>query len=86
MKEELFNAYANGQKELVEKNLTECIEATCPLSRTMAETIEKLRKWAEQSARLASTDKPEEVKKLESDVPVLVQESINPFIQAHKKA
>ena len=57
--ESLFNAYANGQKDLEMKNLVECIEATSPLSRTMAETIANLREWAEQRARLASSEKPE---------------------------
>ena len=59
----------------------ECISATSPLSRTMAETIANLRKWAEQRARMASKDKPDEVKPLEEDVPRLQQEYSNPFIR-----
>ena len=78
--EALFNAYANGQKDLEMKNLLDCIVATSPLSRTMAETIANLRKWAEQRARMASDDKPEEVKDLGDDVPRLQQEYKNPFI------
>ena len=78
--EALFNAYANGPEDLEMKNLVECIEATSPLSRTMAETIANLRKWAEQRARLASSEKPEEVKDLGADVPRLQQEYKNPFI------
>ncbi len=78
--EALFNAYANGQKDLEMKNLLDCIAATSPLSRTMAETIANLRKWAEQRARMASDDKPEEVKDLGDDVPRLQQEYKNPFI------
>ena len=78
--EALFNAYANGQKDLEMKNLIDCISATSPLSRTMAETIANLRKWAEQRARLASIDKPEEVKDLGEEVPRLQQEYKNPFI------
>lgn len=79
--EALFNAYANGQKDLKQENLLECISATSPLSRTMAETIASLRKWAEQRARMASKDKPDEVKPLEEDVPRLQQEYSNPFIR-----
>lgn len=81
--EALFNAYANGQEDLKMENLLECILATSPLSCTMAETISNLRKWAEQRARMASKDKPDEVKPLGEDVPRLQQEYSNPFI--HKK-
>ena len=82
--EALFNAYANGQKDLEMQNLLDCISATSPLSRTMAETIANLRKWAEQRARMASKDKPDEVKPLGEDVPKLQQEYSNPFIQKKK--
>ena len=78
--EALFNAYANGQKDLQMQNLLDCISITSPLSRTMSETITNLRKWAEQRARLASKDKPEDVKGLEEDTPRLPQEYKNPFI------
>lgn len=79
--EALFNAYANEQKDLQMKNLLDCIAETSPLSRTMAETIANLRKWAEQRARMASSDKPDEVKPLGEDVPRLQQEYSNPFIR-----
>lgn len=82
--EALFNAYANGQKDLEMQNLLDCISATSPLSRTMAETIANLRKWAEQRARMASKDKPDEVKPLGEEVPRLQQEYSNPFIQKKK--
>lgn len=78
--EALFNAYANGQKDLQMQNLLDCIAATSPLSRTMAETIANLRKWAGQRARMASVDKPEDVKDLGEEVPRLQQEYKNPFI------
>ena len=84
--EALFNAYANGQDEVRMENLSECIAATSPLSRTMAETIANLRKWAEQRARLASKDKPEDVKDLGEDVPRLQQEYKNPFISKKGRA
>lgn len=79
--EALFNAYADGQKDVEMKNLLECIKATSPLSRTMAETIANLRKWAEQRARLASNEKPEQVQELGEEVPRLQQEYKNPFIK-----
>lgn len=83
--EALFNAYANGQSDLKMDNLISCIDTTSPLSRTMAETITNLRKWAQQRARFASSDKPEEVKALEEDVPRLQQEYSNPFINSKSK-
>ena len=78
--EALFNAYASGQEDVEMKNLLECISNTSPLSRTMAETISNLRKWANKRARLASKDLPEKVTDLGADVPRLHQESKNPFI------
>ena len=72
--EALFNAYANSQEDLEMENLIDCINETSPLSRTMAETISNLRKWADQRARPASSSKPEEVKELGEDVPKLKQE------------
>jgi ATP-dependent 26S proteasome regulatory subunit len=78
--EALFNAYANSQEDLEMENLIDCINETSPLSRTMAETISNLRKWADQRARPASSSKPEEVKELGEDVPKLKQEYSNPFI------
>lgn len=82
--EALFNAYADGQKDVEMKNLLDCITATSPLSRTMAETIANLRKWAEQRARLASKEKPEQVQALGEEVPRLQQEYKNPFISKKK--
>lgn len=78
--EALYNAYDKGQKDLEIKNILECIDATCPLSRTMAETIANLRKWAEQRARAASSEKPEKVIELGEEIPRLQQEYNNPFI------
>ena len=80
----MFNAYAEKQKDLQQKNLLDCISSTSPLSRTMAETIANLRKWAEQRARMASTEKPEEVKEMSEDIPKLQQEYNNPFISKRK--
>lgn len=82
--EALFNAYAEGQTDVEMKNLLDCIKATSPLSRTMAETIANLRKWAEQRARLASKEKPEQVQALGEEVPRLQQEYKNPFISKKK--
>lgn len=82
--EALFNAYAENQKDLQMNNLLECISATSPLSRTMAETISNLRKWAKERARMASNEKPEDVKEMSEDIPKLQQEYNNPFISKRK--
>ena len=50
----------------------------------MAETIANLRKWAAQRARMASTEKPEEVKEMSQHIPKLQQEYNNPFISKRK--
>ena len=83
--EALFAAFANNQEDLEMENLVNCINETSPLSKTMAETITNLRKWAEQRARLASSEKREEVKPLAEDVPRLLQEHKNPFISKKEK-
>ncbi len=81
--EALGEAFFEHQKNLEQKNLENCIAKTCPLSRTMAETIFNLRKWADKRARSASSEEPEAVKELDEEIPRLQQEYINPFI--HKK-
>jgi hypothetical protein len=48
------------------------------------QTISNLRKWADQRARFASVEKPEEVKEFGEDVPRLRQEYKNPFISKNK--
>lgn len=78
--EALFSAFANKQTDLEMSNLIECINGTAPLSRTMAETITNLRKWADKRARAASSEKPEDVPSFSEDTPKLIQESGNPFI------
>lgn len=83
--EAMFVAYDTGQKDITEKNITDCLERTCPLSKTMAETISNLRKWAEQRARLASGEEPAKVVAVSEDTPILEQEYSNPFIRRDKK-
>jgi ATP-dependent 26S proteasome regulatory subunit len=82
--EAMFIAFDAGQQDVSEKNLVDCINRTCPLSKTMAETISNLRKWAEQRARLASGEKPAAVTPLPENTPVLEQEYSNPFIRGKK--
>lgn len=81
VKEALFQAY-DKEREVNDDDISEAINKTFPLSRTMHETIEKMRKWAKSRAVSASTDEPEELDKEKSkDIPKLPQEYINPFIK-----
>ena len=80
VKEALFQAYAEG-KEVETNHLSAAIDKTYPLSRTMSETIVKMREWAKSRAVSASKNAPEDLKKIEKEVPKLKQESYNnPFI------
>lgn len=76
--EALYNSFDNG-RELTDSDLIECISKVCPISKTMAETINSLRKWAKVRARIASNHQPEEVN-VEKGMPRLPQEARNPFM------
>jgi len=58
------------------------MEKTFPLSRTMSETINKMRLWAKSRAVSASSVKPEDLDtEKDKETPKLKQESYNnPFI------
>jgi len=81
IKEALFQAY-DKEREVTDEDILGAIKKTFPLSRTMHETIEKMRKWAKSRAVFASSEKPEELNVAESkDIPKLKQETYNnPFI------
>ncbi|WP_437310907.1 AAA family ATPase [Sorangium sp. So ce388] len=84
VREGLFSAFAAGE-EIRTRHVVEALQATYPLSRTMREPIEELRRWAKVRARLASREDPEPVpgERAES-VPRLKQEARNPFIPQAK--
>lgn len=80
IKEALFQAY-DEEKEVTNEHILDAIEKTFPLSRTMHETISKMRLWAKSRAVSASTSEPETLDDKDKDVPKLKQESYNnPFI------
>ncbi len=80
VKEALFQAY-DKEREVNNEDILEAIRKTFPLSRTMHETIDKMRKWAKSRAVSASTNEPETLDDKDKDVPKLRQESYNnPFI------
>lgn len=80
VKEALFQAY-DKEREVTNEDVLEAIDKIFPLSRTMHETIDKMRKWAKSRAVSASIDEPETLDDKDKDVPKLKQESYNnPFI------
>lgn len=81
VKEALFQAY-DEEKGVTDEHIANAIAKTFPLSRTMRETIEKMRKWAKSRAVSASTDEPESLdKEQDEELPKLKQETYNnPFI------
>lgn len=84
VKEALFDAFAEG-KEVSTEHIATALRATFPLSRTMRDQIEDLRRWARARARLASREEPEALPVDEGPaVPRLRQETRNPFIPASK--
>lgn len=50
----MFTAFADGGRPLTTADLEKAAESVVPLSKTAAEKIERLRKWAEGRARAAS--------------------------------
>jgi SpoVK/Ycf46/Vps4 family AAA+-type ATPase len=80
IKEALFQAY-DKEREINNDDILEAISKTFPLSRTMHETISKMRLWAKSRAVSASTNEPENLDNKDKDMPKLKQESYNnPFI------
>jgi SpoVK/Ycf46/Vps4 family AAA+-type ATPase len=78
--EALFTAFTLQQNDLTEADILNCIREIYPLSTTMSETIENLRKWAEKRARMASGELPAKISCESSSVPKLYQEYYSPFI------
>lgn len=86
VREGLFDAFAEG-RELATDHIERAIKKTYPLSRTMSEEIEGLRRWAKVRARLAANADPEPLPNEETGtrVPRLRQETVrNPFVPAPK--
>lgn len=81
IKEALFQAY-DKEREVNDEDILEAIKKTFPLSRTMHETIDKMRIWAKSRAVSASTEEPDQLdKEKDKEIPKLKQESYNnPFI------
>lgn len=81
LKEALFQAY-DKEREVNTEDLLEAMKKTFPLSRTMHETIGKMRKWAKSRAVSASNDEPETLdKEKDKELPKLKQETYNnPFV------
>ena len=75
--EALFIAY-NENREPQQEDIEQAIEGTWPLSRTMQESITKLRQWAKARAKLASEPNTEKIE-TDTKVPKLIQERRNIF-------
>ena len=80
VKDALFRAFDAG-REIEEEDILEALKATYPLSKTMRENIEGMRKWAMYRARLASSEEKEALPTDADDVPRLTSERRNLFIQ-----
>ena len=80
MKDALFRAFDAG-REIEEQDIQKALEATYPLSKTMRENIEGMRKWAKYRARLASSEDKESLPADAEDVPRLANERRNLFIK-----
>ncbi|MEQ8843595.1 MAG: AAA family ATPase [Phycisphaerales bacterium] len=82
VREGLYDAFAEG-RELRSEHIARALEKTFPLSRTMRDQIDSLRKWAKVRARLAAGEPPEMLpeENPEAAAPRLRQETTrNPFI------
>lgn len=81
VKEALFQAYDRAE-EVVSEDIENAIKKTFPLSKTMYEVIENMRKWAKSRAVYASSETVERLDEQDAKkVPKLKQEAYNnPFI------
>ena len=83
--EGLYLSYADETStDLTTTHILDALNKTYPLSKTMASTINALRKWAKVRARFASNDEIEKLEILEDktkEIPILKQEKHNPFIE-----
>jgi ATP-dependent 26S proteasome regulatory subunit len=81
VKEALYQAFHDAQ-ELTTEHIISAIRRTTPLSRTRAEEIIQLRRWAKTRAVFASSDTPPElnIAKEGDSAPKLKSEFSNPFI------
>ena len=81
IREGLFDAFSEPT-ELTTEHIAAALAKTYPLSRTMRDQIEGLRRWAKVRARLAGSEEPEALPDEKSDTaPRLRQEATrNPFI------
>ena len=75
--EALFTAYNDG-REPEQNDILKAIQETWPLSKTMQESIIKLRQWAKARAKLASEANTEEID-VDEKTPKLIQERHNIF-------
>ena len=80
VKEALFQAY-DDEDEIKDEHILRAINKTYPLSRTMHDTIGKMRQWAKSRAVSASAEQCEILEIKDKDAPKLKQETYNnPFI------
>lgn len=84
VREGMYDAFAEA-KALRTEHITRALDKTYPLSRTMRDQIEELRRWASIRARLAASQEPEPLPAESIAVPRLAQEATrNPFIPGAK--
>lgn len=84
VREGMFEAFAAGL-EVRTEHVLGALRATYPLSRTMGDHIEELRRWASVRARRASKENAETLPQRPADnAPRLPQEARNPFIHEPK--
>lgn len=74
----LFTAF-DESRDLKQEDIESSIKATYPLSKTMANSIEHLRKWAKVRAKFASEENTESIDE-DTTTPKLPLERKNPFV------
>jgi SpoVK/Ycf46/Vps4 family AAA+-type ATPase len=85
IREGMYLAFDEGV-ELRDEHVLKALRATFPLSSTMREEIEALRRWAKVRARLATEEAPEALPAVDGGAPPrLRQEQRNPFIPEERR-
>jgi ATP-dependent 26S proteasome regulatory subunit len=81
VKEALFCAFNDNGREITSADISTAIKKTYPLSKTMRQNIDDMRKWAKSKAVYASNEVPEPLPDADAGVPKLKQEEYsNAFV------
>jgi len=67
VKDAMYIAFADGERDYETKDILTALKETVPISQMMKEHIDRLREWANKSARFASITDKEKIQSINND-------------------